>query len=98
MLKDFQNKWHEFIHMLSDFGITFFHAAIYSVEQSGGQFLRDAATQAAQAFENENLSNEEKFSGAYKSVVGQLEAQAIPIVINAIRIAIETAVANLKQK
>jgi hypothetical protein len=65
---------------------------------AGGMALVDAARQAVRAAEETGGSGREKFDAAQKAIIVSLEAQGLPIVINAINGAIEAAVAAMNNK
>lgn len=94
-LKEFQNKFHDIVHILQHPATSFFLAAIHNVEASGGEILRQGASDAVNAAENAGGTAEDKFKAAYNSVVATLKANGLPLVENAIKLAIEAAVANL---
>lgn len=66
--------------------------------QAGGDALIDAAKSAVAAAEAKGGTGEEKFIAAKKAVVKSLQKQGIPLVYNAINLAIEAAVAALAKK
>lgn len=94
--KTLQNKFHDFIHSLKNSALGFFDNVAHTIEISGGQILRDAAMAAVLAAEQSGGSGEDKAKAALASVIAVLEAQGIPLVINAIKAAIEAAVANMR--
>ena len=94
--KELQNKWHDLVHTLHGGAIDFFEALASSIEASGGQILWDAAKAAVEAAEAQGGGGEDKAKAALASVIAVLEKEGLPIVINAIKGAIEAAVANLK--
>lgn len=101
-LFDALNKlWDGFVEWLEDIGEDVLDALkpiARQIARSGGMALVTAAQAAVAAAESQGGSGEEKFKAAQKAVVASLEAQSIPIVINAINGAIEAAVAKLKDE
>lgn len=67
------------------------------IARSGGMALIAAAQAAVQAAEAAGGSGRDKFDAAQKAVVASLEAQSLPIVLNAVNAAIESAVAAMKE-
>jgi hypothetical protein len=66
--------------------------------RSGGQALIAAAQEAVLAAEKTNGSGEDKLNAARKAVVKSLQRQGLPVITNAINLAIETAVASMNSK
>ena len=95
-LKDFQNGFHDLINSIKGGLLGFVSALAENIEKNGGKVLRDAALDAVAAAENAGGSGSDKFSAALESVISTLEAQGIPVVLNAVRGAIEAAVAQIK--
>lgn len=95
-LKDFQNKFHDLVHSLRDGSLGFVETLAHSIEANGGQVLRDAAKAAVETAEATGGSGEDKAKAALASVIAVLEAEGIPVVIAAVKGAIEAAVANLR--
>lgn len=95
-LKDLQNHFHDFIHNIANSALGFMESLAHSIEANGGSVLRDAAMAAVQAAEQTGGSGEDKAKAALASVIGVLEAQGLPVVINAIKGAIEASVAQMK--
>lgn len=77
------------------FLFTFFSAAAKVVYENGGKVLTDAAMEAVKAAEKSGGKGEAKFAAALASVVAVLQAEGIPVVMNAVRIAVEAAVAKM---
>ena len=75
--------------------LVFLKAGAEAIVASGGELLKDAAMAAVRASEAQGGDGEEKFSAAVKAVIGTLESAGIAVVINAVRLAIEHAVARL---
>jgi hypothetical protein len=96
LIKDIQNSFHSLIDHLKTTAIGFFDALAHSIEQNGGQVLRDAAIAAVRAAEATGGSGDQKFAAALAQVVITLETEGLPVVINAVKGAIEAAVAVMK--
>lgn len=94
-LKEFQNKFHDLVHGLVGGALGFFDALSSSIEKNGGQILRDAALAAVQAAETTGGTGDVKFAAALAAVIATLEKEGIPVVLNAVRGAIEGAVAQV---
>lgn len=84
------------IQRLFDKFLGFLLPAATLLARSGGQALVQAAREAVAAAESQGGSGEDKLNAARKAVVKSLQRQALPVITNAINIAIETAVAELK--
>lgn len=69
-----------------------------SIAQSGGALLTDAAMAAVRAAEETGGSGTEKYEAAFNSIVGTLKDAGQPVVENAVNLAIEAAVAKLKEE
>ena len=95
-LKELQNSWHSLVDSIRDGLLGFVSALAENIEKHGGQVLRDAALAAVKAAEANGGSGSDKFNAALESVISTLEQQGIPVVINAVRGAIEAAVAQIK--
>jgi len=95
-LKELQNSWHSLVDSIRDGLLGFVSALAENIEKNGGQVLRDAALAAVKAAEANGGSGSDKFNAALESVISTLEQQGIPVVINAVRGAIEAAVAQIK--
>jgi len=96
-LKELQNSWHSLVDSIRDGLLGFVSALAENIEKNGGQVLRDAALAAVKAAEaTAGMSGSDKFNAALESVISTLEEQGIPVVINAVRGAIEAAVAQIK--
>lgn len=95
-VKNVQNLWHDFTHLFETGFFTFFSALAENIEKNGGKVLRDAALAAVEDAENAGGSGSDKFKAALESVISALEEEGIPIVLNAVRGAIEAAVAQFK--
>lgn len=95
-IKDLQNKWHDLTHLVMGGGLTFLMALEQQIEASGGKVLQDAAANAVAAAEAAGGSGEDKFKAAFEAVVATLTAEGIPVIVNAVKGAIEAAVANMK--
>ncbi len=95
-IKDLQNKFHDFIHSITDVGLDFFGALSEGIEAVGGQVLRDAAMAAVLAAEQAGGSGEDKAKSALQAVIATLEHEGLPIVINLAKGAIEAAVAKMR--
>lgn len=95
-LKELQNSWHSLVDSIRDGLLGFVSALAENIEKNGGQVLRDAALAAVKAAEANGGSGSDKFNAALESVISTLEEQGIPVVINAVRGAIEAAVAQIK--
>lgn len=76
---------------------TFFNAAVQAVAAGGGQLLVQSAINAVTAAETAGGSGSDKFNAAKSAVIADLTAKGIPVITNAIHLAIEAAVANVKQ-
>ncbi len=77
-------------------GIGFFSALFQSIAANGGQVLLDAAMSAVIAAEQAGGTGAQKMASAIAAVEAKLAAEGLPVVENAIRGAIEAAVAQLK--
>lgn len=75
---------------------SFFSAAIKAVAENGGPLLVSLAEAGVAAAEAAGGSGSDKAKAAFDSIVAGLQAQGVPVVINAVNIALETAVAKLK--
>ncbi|MPY72149.1 MAG: hypothetical protein GEU92_18980 [Alphaproteobacteria bacterium] len=75
---------------------TFASAGIKSLAENGGMFLMDAALEAVKAAETNGGSGLDKLKSAKDSVVENLTTEGIEVVENAVNLAIELAVAQLK--
>ena len=95
-IKILQNKFHDIINYFESGILNFFDDLAESIEQNGGQVLRDAAMEAVKAAEQTGGSGEDKFKAALASVISVLESQGLPLVMNAIKGAIEGAVAKMR--
>ena len=94
--KEFQNRFHDFVHSLTGGALDFFEALSADIENSGGKILRDAAMAAVVAAEQVGGSGEDKAKAALASVIGILETEGIPVAINTIEGAIKAAVAKMR--
>lgn len=74
----------------------FFNALAVSVAQNGGKVLMDAAVAAVATAETQGGTPQQKFAAATAAVLAKLEAEGIPVVMNAVNGAIEAAVASMK--
>lgn len=74
-----------------------FEAGIKSVEQNGGKVLTDAAAAAVKAAEANGGTGKEKAFAAAAAVMAVLMAEGIPVLLNAVNIAIEMAVAEMNK-
>jgi len=92
--------WDGFVDWLETIGediLTSIKPLALQIAKRGGMALVAAAQDAVQAIEQSaGLSGRQKFEAAQKAVIASLEAQGVPIVLNAINGAIEAAVANMK--
>lgn len=95
-IKFIQNKLHDIIHVFEHIGLDFFHSLIDSIAQNGGKVLQEAAIAAVAAAEASGGSGKDKFDAALAQVIATLTAQGLPVVQNAVRGAIEAAVADLR--
>jgi hypothetical protein len=77
--------------------LAFISAGAEEIAKNGGRVLVDAAIAGVQSAERTGGSGEVKFNAAWASVVSTLTAEGIPVATNAIRIAIESAVAQLNK-
>ncbi|QDV34887.1 phage holin, LLH family [Tautonia plasticadhaerens] len=66
--------------------------------RAGGEVLISAAKEAVLAAERQGGSGKDKYNAARKALVINLQAQSIPLIDNAINLAIESAVAALNDK
>lgn len=96
ILKDLQNAFHDFINSLEAFFLSFVHPLLLSIKENGGKVLIDAAIAAVAAAETSGGDGNAKMAAAEASVVETLTKEGIPVVKNAIRGAIEAAVASLR--
>ena len=67
------------------------------IARNGGKLLLEAAAAAVLAAEVQGGSGEDKFKAAKATVISRLEAESIPIVLNAVHGAIEAAVARINE-
>lgn len=95
-IKNVQNLWHDFTHLFETGFFSFFSALAENIEKNGGKVLQNAALAAVEAAESAGGSGSDKFAAALASVMDDLEEQGIPVVLNAVRGAIEAAVAQVK--
>lgn len=79
----------------SDIFSAFFQAAIQSA-RGLGPVLLESATDAVMAAEQTPGDGKAKFAAAFAMVVKDLESKGVPVVVNAVNLAIEAAVANMK--
>lgn len=93
---DLGDKLKSLADEILEFVESFFGAAIKAVEQNGGPLLVQLATDAVAAAEASGGSGGQKLQAAVDSVVAGLKTNGVPVVLNAVNIAVETAVANLK--
>lgn len=75
--------------------VVFAESFITLLIEGGGPVLIDAARAGVTAAESVGGTGEVKFNAAMASVLSTLEAESIPVIINAVRGAIEAAVAEL---
>lgn len=95
----FQTVGQDILSLLTGVGkavLAFIEAAAGSIAANGGQVLIDAATGAVSAAEAAGGTAAQKLAAAQASVVSTLEGQGIPVVQNAVNVAIEAAVASMK--
>lgn len=95
-IKDIQNKWHDLTHLVLGGGLTFLMALESQIEASGGQVLRDAAASAVAAAEASGGTGQAKFEAAFAAVLATLATEGVVVIENAVKGAIEAAVANMK--
>lgn len=94
------NLWDGFIEWLENIGEDILESIkplAKQIAKNGGIALVTAAQAAVLAAEQAGGTGKEKFEAAQKAVIASLEAQSLPIVINAINGAIEAAVAKMKE-
>jgi hypothetical protein len=75
--------------------LSFLSPALALIESNGGKILTDAAVAAVTAAEATGGSGQTKAAAAFASVSAVLVSEGIPVVKNAVNLAIETAVANM---
>lgn len=75
-----------------------FEAGIQSVVENGGELLIDAARDAVRAAEESSATGFDKFDVAFDHASARLKSEGLAVVKNAVSIAIENAVAELKQE
>lgn len=91
--------WQSFLTWLSGIGhviMTFVSPLAMSIAKNGGPVLVQAATNAVAAAEQPGLTSDQKKAAAVAAVVSTLKTQGIPVVMNAVNGAIESAVAGLQ--
>lgn len=100
--------WEKFLTFMSGVGhviMSFISPLAQSIAQNGGPVLVAAAEQEVLAAEQageaaiaagNTMAGEEKFAQAQTNVVATLKAQGIPVVMNAVNGAIESAVAGMQ--
>jgi len=93
LLKSIQNRFHTLVNRVQAAATGFFDALARSIEENGGQVLRNAALAAVRAAEATGGPGEKKFAAALNQVILTLQTEGVPVVINAVRGAIEAAVA-----
>lgn len=96
LLDDLRNALSDVVDRLESFFSAFFGAAVHAVEAGGGELLVTLATSAVAAAEATPGGGSAKFDAAKASVLAGLSSAGVPILKNAVHIAIETAVANLR--
>ncbi|MGE3541456.1 MAG: hypothetical protein AB7N91_28990 [Candidatus Tectimicrobiota bacterium] len=99
----FGNFWKEVGDFFSDLGamfggafLAFITAGAQAILSGGRQVLKDAAMAAVRSQEQEGGTGGEKRDRAFDAVKGTLLNAGVPVVVNAIYLAIEAAVANLR--
>lgn len=92
--KEILNHLHDFVHGLKDMLSDFWDAATQTVKENGGKILEDAALAGVAAAETQGGTSQEKFDFAYAAVAAVLAKEGIPFAVNAVRLAIEAAVAK----
>lgn len=75
-----------------------FSAAISSVAENGGPVLMEIAYEAVVAVSSGALTNSEKREVAFEQIVQTLEEKGLPVVTNAVNIALEASYAEFKAK
>ena len=75
----------------------FLSAGAEVIEANGGKVLIAAALEAVAAAEKAGGNGGDKFKVAKDTVIARLEAASIPIVLNAVHLAIENAVAEMNK-
>lgn len=76
--------------------LDFMKPVALEISKNGGLVLLEAAAAAVNAAEEPGVSGEEKAKRAFNQVVAVLETKGLPVVTNAIKAAIEAAVARMK--
>lgn len=92
---DLQSKIASAFAYLESLVTTFFSAGIKVIAANGGHVLLDAALSAVQAAEATGGSGPAKLAAAQTAVLATLKAEGIPVLQNAVNLAIEGAVAQL---
>lgn len=95
-LKEFENHLHNLVQNFRGGAVGFVENLAHSIEMNGGQVLRDAAKAEVDAAEAAGGLGDDKQKAVLASVIAVLEAEGIPVVIAAVKGAIEAAVANLR--
>lgn len=93
--------WQEFLAFLSGIGhviFAFMMAGAQSIASNGGPVLVQAAEDGVAAAEAAGGDGATKRAAALAAVIADLQKNGIPVVINAVNVAIETSVANLRAK
>lgn len=88
------------VAFVSKFGtgiLAFVQAGAKSIAENGGDLLVSAARDAVLAAEKAGGNGDDKAVAAEKAVIGALVSKGVPIVLNAVRIAIENAVAEMNK-
>ena len=103
-MSGFNEFWEKISEYLKSFfteaekiALTFLSAAAKSIASSGGALLTSAALVAVKAAQESGGTNDEKFQAAFDAVKDTLASEGIIAGTNAINVAIEAAVAQLKE-
>lgn len=78
--------------------LVFMKAGAEALAVGGGQLLKDAAMAAVRSQEDGGGTGSEKRERAFEAVKGTLVSASIPILVNAVYLAIEHAVAQLNKE
>ena len=97
-LSDLWDSLEEWFEKIGQDVVDFIKPLAKQIAENGGKLLLNAALEAVQAAEASGGSGRDKFDAAQIAVVKKLQDEGMPIVLNAINGAIESAVAALKSK
>jgi len=99
--KSVQNAIHDFFSSLGDVMTTFFHKAQDIIEETYGsnaKLFLQIVSDAVMAAKGAGGTGKEKRDAAIAAIIADLASKGLPIIENAIRFALEGAVANLPKE